>query len=45
MSYLTIESTGEKYEFIKKTSLLNIIQEKGIGMESPCGGTGHLWKM
>ncbi|MBU3126819.1 ASKHA domain-containing protein [Clostridium tagluense] len=44
MSYLTIASTGETYEFVVKTSLLNIIQEKGIGMESPCGGRGTCGK-
>ena len=44
MSYLNIASTGEKYEFIVKTSLLNIIQEKGIGMESPCSGKGTCGK-
>jgi uncharacterized 2Fe-2S/4Fe-4S cluster protein (DUF4445 family) len=44
MSYLSIASTREKYEFIQGTSLLNIIQEKGIGMESPCGGKGTCGK-
>lgn len=44
MSYLNIASTGEKYEFVSKTSLLNIIQEKGIRMESPCGGRGTCGK-
>ncbi|MBU3142653.1 ASKHA domain-containing protein [Clostridium sp. CF012] len=44
MSYLTIANTGEKYEFIRKISLLNIIQEKGIGMEGPCGGQGSCGK-
>ena len=44
MSYLNIASTGEKYEFIQGTSLLDIIQEKGIGMESPCGGMGNCGK-
>ena len=44
MSYLNIASTGETYEFIRKTSLLNIIQEVGIGMEGPCGGRGTCGK-
>lgn len=44
MSYLTIASSGEKYEFLLKNSLLNIIQEKKIGMEGPCGGRGTCGK-
>lgn len=44
MSYLTIASTGQTYDFVRKSSLLNIIQEKGIGMEGPCGGGGTCGK-
>jgi len=44
MSYLNIASAEEKYEFVQGTSLLKIIQEKGIGMESPCTGTGTCGK-
>lgn len=42
MNYLHINN--EKYEFKQGTSILNIIQENKLGMESPCGGKGTCGK-
>lgn len=44
MNYLTIQSKEEKFEFEKGNTLLETLQEKGILVESPCGGKGTCGK-
>jgi uncharacterized 2Fe-2S/4Fe-4S cluster protein (DUF4445 family) len=44
MNYLTIQSEKYKYEFRKGNTLLEILQEKKILIESPCGGKGTCGK-
>lgn len=44
MSYLTVRSKDERYEFKEGETLLNILQDNNILMESPCGGKGTCGK-
>ncbi|CAH2214556.1 hypothetical protein [Tepidibacter aestuarii] len=40
MYYLGINGISKKYRFELGNTLLNILHENNIGIETPCGGKG-----
>lgn len=44
MSVLSIDSEEQKYEFFPKGTLLELLQNNGVIIESPCGGKGTCGK-